>query len=449
MNREPIDIEILGDGVAFIDKNLQIVSWSPSAERITGYTQEEVSGRRCKEIIGTEFCEEKGPIQRVIETGEPIFSVITKIQVKGIEIPVSINATPLKDVHGDIIGVVLVFRNIAEMEMLTSEIKYLSEELSEKYKFGNIIGKSPKMQEIYELLKVISETSSTVLILGETGTGKDLVARAIHYNSDRKDKPFIKILCATLPENLIESELFGYVKGGFTGAVKDKPGRFELADGGTIFLDEIGELPQSMQAKLLRVIEEGEFERIGGTETTKVDVRIIAATNRDIKHLIEIGKFREDLYYRLNVAVISLPPLRNRREDIPLLIKHLIQKFREKTGKNIKGVSNSVMDILIDHSWHGNVRELENAIEHSFIHCRGKIIEVKHLPEELTTRDLPPPEQLELPLPEAEKKAILKALEKNRRHRSRTAKSLNISRTTLWRKMRKYNILPYPVSLQY
>lgn len=449
MNREPIDIEILGDGVAFIDKNLRIVSWSPSAERITGYTQEEVSGRRCKEIIGTEFCEEKGPIQRVIETGEPIFSVITKIQVKGIEIPVSINATPLKDVHGDIIGVVLVFRNIAEMEMLTSEIKYLSEELSEKYKFGNIIGKSPKMQEIYELLKVISETSSTVLILGETGTGKDLVARAIHYNSDRKDKPFIKILCATLPENLIESELFGYVKGGFTGAVKDKPGRFELADGGTIFLDEIGELPQSMQAKLLRVIEEGEFERIGGTETTKVDVRIIAATNRDIKHLIEIGKFREDLYYRLNVAVISLPPLRNRREDIPLLIKHLIQKFREKTGKNIKGVSNSVMDILIDHSWHGNVRELENAIEHSFIHCRGKIIEVKHLPEELTPRDLPPPEQLELPLPEAEKKAILKALEKNRRHRERTAKSLNISRTTLWRKMRKYNILPYPVSLQY
>ncbi len=440
MNREPIDIETLGDGVAFIDKNLQIVTWSPSAERITGYTQEEVSGRRCKEIIGTEFCEEKGPIQRVIETGEPIFSVITKIQVKGIEIPVSINATPLKDVHSDIIGVVLVFRNIAEMEMLTSKISHLSEELSERYRFGNIIGKSPKMQEIYELLKVISETSSTVLILGETGTGKDLVARAIHYNSDRRDKPFIKILCATLPENLIESELFGYVKGGFTGAVKDKPGRFELADGGTIFLDEIGELPQSMQAKLLRVIEEGEFERIGGTETTKVDVRIIAATNRDIKHLIEIGKFREDLYYRLNVATISLPPLRKRREDIPLLIKHLIQKFREKTGKNITGVSNSVMDILIDHSWHGNVRELENAIEHSFIHCRGKIIEVKHLPEELTPRDLSPPEQLELPLPEAEKKAILKALEKNRRHRQRTAKSLNISRTTLWRKMKKYSL---------
>jgi transcriptional regulator with PAS, ATPase and Fis domain len=295
------------------------------------------------------------------------------------------------------------------------------------------------MQEIFDLIERIKDLDSTVLITGETGTGKELVARAIHYNSTRKDKPFIAVNCGALPDTLLESELFGHIKGAFTDAKSDRIGRFELANYGTIFLDEIGEASQNVQVKLLRVIETGEFEPVGSSKTKKVNVRIIAATNKDLKERIKEGKFREDLYYRLNVIRIHLPELRERSDDIPLLVEHFIEKFNEKFKKKIKKVSDEVMDILLDYPFPGNVRELENAIEHSFVHCRGTIILKEHLPEEIKKfGEITKETFSEHPsLKDAEKEVIIQALKKNNYEIGKTAKYLGISRQTLWRKMKK------------
>lgn len=554
-------LETLGDGVVLINRDLRIVSWSLSAERITGYPQEEVVGRECREVLGSALCEKGCPVGQTVNTGEVVSNISTEIETaSGVSIPVSINTTPLKDPRGEIIGAVVTFRNIAEIETLTyelrkeknmlkaivesiadgvftvdadwkitsfnkaaeritgfsreeatgiachhvfrsevckegcplrktmetgdpvsdfemevlrkdgrkvpisvntallideegeiaggvetfrdlSEMKRLSSELSEKYSFTGIIGKNPKMQELYDLLKTVSETSSTVLVQGETGTGKELVARAIHYNSPRHERPFIAVSCAALPETLLESELFGHMRGAFTGAIKDKPGRFELANGGSLFLDEVGEIPPPVQVKLLRVLEKQEFERLGGTRTLKVDVRVIAATNKDLKELMERAQFREDLYYRLNVVPIHLPPLRERSDDIPLLVKHFVEEFNRKTGKRITAVAPEVMDILIDHLWPGNVRQLENAIEHAFVHCRGEVIQLRHLPEELKALEKAVADEAPATsLSEFEKRAIVEALKRNRWNRENTARELKISRTTLWRKMKRYGI---------
>jgi len=427
----------IADGVFTVDTRWRITSFNPSAERITGYKKEEVLGKPCHFAFRSQFCKGGCPLRRTIETGQNISNFEMEIlNSKGEIIPISVSTALLIDEEGEIIGGVETFRDL-------SALKRLDEELKERYSFGNIIGKNPRMQEVYDLIKTVSEISSTVLIQGETGTGKDLVARAIHFNSPRREKPFIKVSCAALPETLLESELFGYKKGAFTGAIKDKPGRFELADGGTIFLDEVSEIPIPLQVKLLRVLEEQEFEPLGGTRTIKVDVRIIAATNRDLKEEIKEGKFREDLYYRLNVVSISLPPLRERSDDIPLLVDHFIEKFNRKTGKKIKSVSQEVMDLFLDYPWPGNVRQLENAIEHAFIHCKGRIIQLQHIPEEiraegedLTKKSL----RSENPLEEVEKRVLLETLRRNNGDRGKTAKALNISRTTLWRKMRKYGI---------
>jgi PAS domain S-box-containing protein len=552
-------MEQLGDGVAFIDKDLRIVSWSDSAERITGYTQEQVLGQPCKQILGSQLCETNCTLRRVLASGEPVSSVVaTTKTAQKTKISLTVSATPLKDTRSKVVGAVLTFRNLSEIQAISneltherntlcailesiadgvftvdaewritsfnraaeritgfrreeaigkecssifrsnacketcplresmrtrsqvsnfeifiiskrhkrvpisvssaalvdeegdviggvetfrdlSELKYLSSELSKRYSFANIIGKSPRMQEIYQLLETVSDTSSTVLVLGETGTGKELVARAVHYNSARKEKPFVKVLCAALPENLLESELFGHVRGAFTGAIRDKPGRFEMAHGGTMFLDEIAEISPAVQAKLLRVLESGEFERVGGLKTIKTDVRIVAATNRDLKSLIREGQFREDLYYRLNVIAINLPPLRDRRDDIPLLIQHLVAKFALETGKEIERVSPQVMDILLDHDWPGNVRQLENAVEHAFVHCRGKTVQVQHLPEELIHPEEPVISS-GLSLEEAEKELILGSLERNNWSKTKTARELKVPRTTLWRKIKKYGI---------
>ncbi len=433
-NRLEAILQSINDGVFTVDTQWRITCFNKAAERITGYRREEALGKRCYEIFRSNLCKTDCPLRKTIQTHRPLSGVEMQIVNKeGRRVPISVSTSLLIDREGEIMGGVEVFRDLTLM-------KSLKKELEERYSFGNLVGKSEKMQKIYDLLEVVSDTDSNVLIVGETGTGKKLVARALHYNSSRREYPFVTISCAAIPENLLESELFGHEKGAFTGAVERKLGKFEVANGGTIFLDEIEELPKPLQAKVLRVIEDKEFERVGGTETIKVDVRIVAATNRNLKELVEEGKFREDLYYRLKVVTIVLPPLRERREDIPLLVEHFIKHFNRKMERNIKGLSRSAMDIILDYDWPGNVRELENAIEHAFIHCRGEIIQPAHLPEEIVESKKVLGEEKKIRnIKEIEKGIIQTALKEGKR-RKEIAEILGVSRSTLWRKMKKYGI---------
>lgn len=428
------------DGVLTVNNNWRITSFNPAAEKITGHKAEEVIGRLCHEVFKSETCKEDCPLRKTMKTQTPVYDYeIEIINAVGETVPISVNTALLADEEGEIIGGVETFRDL-------SMYKHLTDELNLKYSFGNIIGKDKKMQEIYNLLRTISPTSTIVLIMGETGTGKELVARAIHHNSSRKHNPFIKVDCTALPETLLESELFGYKKGAFTDARTDKPGKFELADGGTIFLDEIGDIPPSIQAKLLRVLEEHAFEPLGGVKTAKVNVRIIAATNHDLQDAIKKGQFREDLYYRLNVVPVTIPPLRERTEDIPLLIEHFIEVYGQKFSKTVTRVSQDAMDLLVDYTWPGNVRQLEHAIEHAFIHCTGRIIQTRHLPEEIKVESKVLVDKIlkkENPMEEIEKEVILETLKRKKWNRKKTAEALKISSITLWRKMRKYNIKIY------
>jgi transcriptional regulator with PAS, ATPase and Fis domain len=325
-----------------------------------------------------------------------------------------------------------------------SAIEELKKELRQQYTFQDIVSKNHTIQEIFQILPDIAESDSTVLIQGPSGSGKELFAKAIHNLSLRKDNPFIKVNCGALPDNLLESELFGYVKGAFTDAKKDKPGRFALADGGTIFLDEIGDMSPALQVKLLRVLQDREYEPLGGTSTVKVDLRVVTATNKDLVTLVQSRQFRDDLYYRLNVMKIDLPPLVRRREDISLLAERFVEKFNLKTGKNLSGVSHEVMSFFMRYDFPGNVRELENIIEHAFVMCKGDVIELRHLPSELIERSketLLEEKEVDRPLQRAEAESIRKVLERNRGNRLRTARELGMDRTTLWRKIKRYGIV--------
>jgi transcriptional regulator with PAS, ATPase and Fis domain len=327
-----------------------------------------------------------------------------------------------------------------------SAIEQLKKELSRQYTVGDIISKNHLIHDIFNILPNIAESESTVLIQGASGTGKELFAKAIHNLSQRKAKPFIKVNCGALPDTLLESELFGYVKGAFTDAKKDKPGRFALANGGTIFLDEVGDMSPSLQVKLLRVLQEKEYEPLGSTSPRKTDVRIIAATNKDLSKLVNEGNFRDDLYYRLNVVKVDLPPLSERREDIPLLIDAFIQKFNAKMGKQITGISDQARRFLLGYDFPGNVRELENIIEHAFVLCGGNRIDLDCLPKELTLKQKKTDLSVSLSLKEehpfgkAEAEILTKTLEKNGGSRVKAAEELGISRATLWRKIKRYGL---------
>jgi len=335
---------------------------------------------------------------------------------------------------------------ISQLKSLIKENQYLREKLSQKYNFSNIIGKNRKMLELFDLIKDIAKTNSTVLVTGESGTGKELIANAIHFNSERIKKPFVKVNCGVLAENLLESELFGHVKGAFTGAIRDKLGRFELANGGTIFLDEIGDISANMQLKLLRVLQEGEFERVGGTETIKVDVRIIAATNRDLEDMMKKGQFRQDLYYRLNVIPIEVPPLRERRDDIPLLISHFLTKFTKQFNKTIDVIEDEAMQYLQSYSWPGNIRELENLIERAVVLNKTGRLTLKDFPHYIVQQEIPP--EIEIDNGHSltdivdgfERQIILKALRENNFNKLRTAEKLGIHRSTFMSKLKKYGI---------
>ena len=330
-----------------------------------------------------------------------------------------------------------------EFHRLEEENRLLRERLGERFNFSSIIGRSRAMRELFETLALVAPSDATVLITGESGTGKELVANAIHEGSPRRDKPFVKVNCAALHENLLESELFGHERGAFTGATAQRKGRFEVAHGGTLFLDEIGDMSPATQAKVLRVLQEGEFERLGGTRTLRVDVRVLAATHRDLEAMVAEGAFRQDLYYRLSVVPVHLPPLRERREDIPVLAEHFLRVYAGKNRKEVRGFHPAAMDLLVRHDWPGNVRELQNAVERAVILCLGDRITPQELPPALRAAGASPgpaPGREAGPrsLKEAERELILRTLEETGGNRTRAARLLGISRQTLLNKLREY-----------
>ncbi|MCP4600457.1 MAG: PAS domain S-box protein [Proteobacteria bacterium] len=431
----PLIFNSISHGIFTIDSKGKITSFNRAAEEITGYRQDEAIGRPCSEVFRSDMCQ-TCPLKTSIHTGESgEDEEVTILTKSGQPLPISISTTALYEEDGRIVGGVEMFRDIR----LVTELK---KQLEKSFVFEDIVSKSHRMKRIFEMLPLVASSDSTVLIEGESGTGKELVARAIHNLGPRKSGPFVAINCAAVPDSLIESELFGYEKGAFTDAKKDKPGRFARAEGGTLLLDEIGELSAQMQAKLLRVLQEREYEPLGSTETVKADVRVIASTNRTLADDVENGSFRQDLFYRLNVVQIELPPLRDRKEDISLLVQHFIDRFNILQGRRIKGCSERVMSILMRYGFPGNIRELENAIEHAFVICIDTTIQVDDLPRHILNKvgledkqSVPP-----LPLEDAEMQAISSALEKNEFNRTQTAQELGISRNTLWRKMKKYGI---------
>jgi PAS domain S-box-containing protein len=371
-------LDSIGEGLFTVNKDFKVNFFNRAAENITGYTREEVLGKFCKHILKCELCHSKCPIGLILETGNSLYDYRTSIEIKnGIKKPIKLNAAILRNGNSEPIGGVISFRDLSELEAIKKDREVISS-------FYGIIGHGKPMQEIFELINEISDSDATVLIQGESGTGKEMVVNAIQVTSKRKGKPFVKINCSVFPENLLASELFGHIKGAFTDALNDRPGRFEFANGGTIFLDEIAEMPSHTQIQLLRVLQEGTFERVGESITRKADVRIIAATNVDIEQALKKGKLREDLYYRLNVIPITVPPLRERMEDIPYLVKHFVEEYSRLYNKQITDFSDDALNILLEHPWPGNVRELENVIEYAVVRTKsGNNIHDKNLPSSI------------------------------------------------------------------
>ncbi len=434
-----IILNSIADGVFTTDNDGRITFMNKAAEEITGFSSAEAIGHYCFDIFRADICQSRCALKETMRTKKEIINLqATILKKNGQKVPISISTAVLRNEKGEIIGGVETFRDL-------SMIQELRKELLGKYTLGDIVSRNHLIHDIFNILPSIAESDSTVLIQGPSGTGKELFAKAIHNLSRRKDKPFVKVNCGALPDTLLESELFGYVKGAFTDAKKDKPGRFALANGGTIFLDEVGDMSPSLQVKLLRVLQEKEYEPLGATSPKKTDVRIIAATNKDLSKLVNEGKFRDDLFYRLNVVKIELPPLSERREDIPLLIEAFTQKFNAKMGKQIMGISDQALRILLKYDFPGNVRELENIIEHAFVLCKGNIIDVDCLPKDIILNQeklfLDKSLSMEKPFERAEAEVIERTLKKYNGNRIKTAKELGIDRTTLWRKIKKYGLL--------
>jgi PAS domain S-box-containing protein len=370
---DPI-LDSINEGVFTVDREWRITSFNRAAERITGVRRQDALGRRCSEVFRADICERACVLERTVATGKPVVSATAKIvSSSGDRIPIRISTALLHDEAGNPAGGVETFQDL-------SRIEELRRQLHARYSFEDIVGRSPAMRNLFELLPNIAESNSTVLIEGSSGTGKELVARAIHHLSRRRQKRFVAVNCAALPDTLLESELFGHRAGAFTDARRDRPGRFALADGGTLFLDEIGDISPAAQVRLLRVLQEKTIEPLGASEPVQVNVRVLAATHRDLAQRVREGAFREDLFYRIRVIYLKLPSLGERREDIPLLVERFIGQFNRREDKDIAGVSEDAMACLLEHDYPGNVRELENVIEQAFVLCRGGLIEPRHLP---------------------------------------------------------------------
>lgn len=431
-------LDSIVDGVFTVDKSWKITSFNRAAETITKVPRAEAIGRRCSEVLRASICESDCALKRTMETGKPIAcKPIYIIDAHGDRVPISISTALLKDEKGNVIGGVETFRDLSLVEELRKE-------LQGRYIFADIISRNKQMLRLFDIMPEVAVSESAVLLEGESGTGKELFARAIHNLSPRRNGPLITVNCGALPDTLLESELFGYKAGAFTDAKKDKPGRFALAEEGTIFLDEIGDISPAMQVKLLRVLDEKVYEPLGSTRSVKADIRVITASNKNLFEMVEEGAFRQDLYYRINIVKIIIPPLRARREDIPLLIDHFIGKFNRLRGKNIVDVSPFTLAILMKHDYPGNVRELENIIEHAFILCRDGLIEPWHLPEYLLPRDSGSylSSSASLSFKEVEANFIKTVLEKNNWNRAAAARELGIHKTTLYRKIKALNISP-------
>jgi PAS domain S-box-containing protein len=432
-------LESISEGVFTVDRHWRITFFNRAAEAITGIPREDAYGRYCCEVFRSNMCETDCALRKTLKTGKRVIGKTGYIvDDDGGRTPISLSTAVLRDAAGAVVGGAETFRDLSEVEALRCE-------LAGRYRIGDIVSRSPLMDRLFRVLPAIAASPSTVLILGETGTGKELVARTIHALSPRSAAPFIALNCGALPDTLLESELFGYKAGAFTGANRDKPGRLALTNGGTLFLDEIGDISPAMQIRLLRVLEDRTYEPLGATRTAKVDARIVTATHQDLEVAMRKGTFREDLFYRINVVRVELPPLRDRREDIPILVDYFIAHFNRLQQKAISGISAKALSLLMAHHWPGNIRELENAIERAFILCPGGQIKTAHLPEELTAGRVPAPISADAQTLHRliEAQSIQTALKQNNYHREATAKALGIHKTTLFRRLKRLGI-PVP-----
>jgi PAS domain S-box-containing protein len=437
-------IDSIADGIFTVDRQFVVRSVSPRFERLMGVPAREAVGRTCRDLLRGSKCDTDCPLRWTLDRGAVVERCREVLRrADGSAVPVSLTTAFLHDAHGHVEGLIGVVRDHTEIERLRREV-------TERFTTHDLVGRSTVMKNLVQAIDAVAETDATVLITGETGTGKEIVARAIHQASARHDRPFMSVNCAALNDNLLESELFGHVRGAYTGAVSDKTGRFEAAAGGTIFLDEIGDTTPAFQARLLRVLQEKAFERVGDTRTRRVDVRVVAATNRDLLKRVQEGLFREDLYYRLSVVPIAVPALRERRGDIPLLVEHFMQKYRPRyfagREERFEGISNRALALLLEHDWPGNVRELEHAIEYAMVSTTTNRIERAFLPASLRQLQAPdhtvaPDTEPRPPANPSPADALRSVLEAHRWNASRAALALGISRTTLWRRMKRLGLL--------
>ncbi len=431
-----IILNSIADGVFTVDLEWRVTFFNHAAEKITGVSKSEAIGRPCCEVFRASICESTCALKSTLETKRPIVDKpVVIFRADGREIPISVSTALLLDESGRIIGGVETFRDLSLVETLRKEIY-------RQYRFQDIISKSPAMRKIFSILPEVAQSESTVLIQGPSGTGKELVSRAVHSLSPRAKNPFVAVNCGALPDTLLESELFGHVAGAFTDAKRSRMGRFALAEGGTLFLDEIGDISPALQVRLLRVLEDRSYEPLGSSKTLKTNVRIVAASNKDLFQLVEDGVFRQDLYYRINVVKLEMPPLAARKEDVPLLAEHFIERLNKLRNKNVIGLSHEALGVFMRHDWPGNVRELENAIEYAFILCREGLIQPRCLPEYLIGK---PDRLAEIggsTLMDVERQGIRDALDRNHWRRMATARELGIDKNTLRRKMLRLNIVP-------
>jgi len=439
-------VDTIHDGLMVVDKEGTIVSVNKALETITGYNRKELIGKQCS-VLKCDICEiareKTGDGWCVLfRTGSFNMRKCTIIRKDGTALHVMKNASLLRDAKGEVMGAVETLTDVTEMVKKETQIEAFRQELRSENGFQGILGVSAKMQSVFELVSNAALSDAPVLILGESGTGKDLVANAIHSISQRRRQPFVKVSCAALTESLLESELFGHVKGAYTGAYRNRQGRFQATEGGSVFLDEIGDLPLSTQVKLLRVLEESIVERVGDNTSIRVDVRVISATNKNLKERVSQGAFRDDLFYRVNVIPIFLPPLRERSEDIPLLAEAFFRRIRLKSASKAKGISNEVMHVFMEYPWPGNVRELRSAFEYAIVCCGDSLIRLRHLPPRFhqVTQVEGAAQKVSMSREETQKQDLSHALELAGGNGSEAARILGVSRVAVWNRMKRFGI---------